>query len=446
MHPIGYGKLIGFVAMMLLVVGVFVGSFPLLASSDSTPSDSMVLTMLLAASETPLPQSSGSSGVGVGVAQQMLAGSEVALRTGVGAAVEFSDSADDDGLAPVWPFRGIVDFGKDEDGEFVLRFWDTESGVVHDVPLGAMSEGEPCWFSVNLGSLDHYSDIYATEEFVLARFADDISFWRSRDRWHVVVPWGDEAYPVVWPEILVESGLDGLSLGEGFEAAGFNGFSPASGLDPLPLGEGFEVSFAYNDYPDHKGVLHLVAPRDEAYYDWELDGLDYDYMDEYPQEVADEVISSECDRISYEFAIGVGLMLGEPPSDPVDFFEFSSVDHPRFYDYNEWVRGALQARFDGTDGYHYGFTIIIPALEGGGISDLWSFVVAGDTGEVVACRRVSETAVGPLLVKPEGWPDLVDRFVLPEAFSGSVFSGSVFSGSDCTVTGELLNLPFGGGS
>ena len=414
-----------------------------------------------------LPQSLGEPEVSLNAPPQLLLGSSrVDSQASLGVVVRFSDSTDSgisaeendpavasEGLAPVWPFRGIIDFGRAEDGEFVLRFWNTESGRIHDVPLGAVLEGEPCWHSTSAYSShydfrDHGSDIYgyalyATEEFVLTQFGDSSLPVDSHTRWSVVVPWDDQAYPVAWPEVLVgsEFGLGQLPLSENNPSSGRQrGF----GLGQLPLGEGFEMSYIANGHFNPKGVISVTTPDGQAYYDWDAEFLDYDlYTDEYPKEI-DAEVNSECERIYVETLIGIELELGEPPPNPVDYSQFSSSDDPYEHDdYNEWLRGAPKARFDGTDGYHYGFTIIFPSWEAGpGVSQPWSFVVAGDTGEVIACRKM-DGAAGPLLVKPEDWPGLIDRFVPPEVFSGSVFSGSTLSGSGCASAGELLNLPSG---
>ncbi|MDE0268604.1 MAG: hypothetical protein OXI96_06165 [Acidimicrobiaceae bacterium] len=366
--------------------------------------------------------------VGVDRPSQLLAGSEVGLQVGSGGVVEFSGRADGeslgvgrnfahrgDGLAPVWPFRGVVDSGRADDGGFVLRFWSIESGGVYDVPLGAMSQSEPYWYSDREYSDDHsYAGdvLYASEEFVITQLSNRLSplneDWtphrEERTRWWwIVVPWGDEAYPVLWPEVLVESEL-----------------SP----ERLSQAEGFEVSFVEDL---HRGsVLRVVTPPEEAYYD-----LDYSW------DVSSHTAGTDEYYAAYHRSFHVLLELSEPPSDPVDYSDYESEDSPfgaLAYDrYITWLREAPYVRFDGTDGYYYGITIMVaPDLEDATARDSWGFVFAGDTGEVVSCRRVFSTA-GALLVKPEGWSDLVDRFVLPEAFSGS----------DCVGTGELHNLSSG---
>ena len=62
---------------------------------------------------------------------------------------------------------------------------------------------------------------------------------------------------------------------------------------------------------------------------------------------------------------------------------------------------------DGTDGFHYGFRLVHPEP-----NCQWEegFIVAGDTGEVVACGLERG---GAWLVLPEGAPRLVERFALP---------------------------------
>ena len=62
---------------------------------------------------------------------------------------------------------------------------------------------------------------------------------------------------------------------------------------------------------------------------------------------------------------------------------------------------------DGTDGFHYGFRLVHPEP-----NCQWEegFIVAGDTGEVVACGLGRG---GAWLVLPEGAPLAVERFALP---------------------------------
>ena len=298
------------------------------------------------------------------------------------------DSVPGGGLAPSWPFRGMVDFGRSEDGRAVLRYWDVEAGRVHDVNVGGGLQGEPCWDDAPFG----------TEEFVQARFHD------GAGRRLIRVPWGDEAYPILVRSEFVLTGL-----------------APA---------EGFGASFVEDV---HRGsVLRVVTPHGEAYYDLGLEF--FDYYDLAPEDRREH--NSECVLLGPDSTAGIRLELSGTPSDVVDYSEFASQDHPRFSEYLEWARAAPRARFDGTDGYHYGVTILVPYWESGpGSSDSWSFVFAGDTGEVVACRRAFNIA-GVLLVRPEGWPDLVDRFVLPGSFNGS----------GCVGAGEWLFEPVLGGA
>ena len=299
-----------------------------------------------------------------------------------------------EGLAPSWPFRGMVDFGTSEDGRAVLRYWDVGAGGVHDVNLGGGPPREPCWFRTP----------FATEEFVQARVYDGDPYRTFGVPYRLIrVPWGDEAYPVLARSEFVLVGL-----------------APA---------EGFDVSFVEDV---HRGsVLRVVTPHGEAYYDLALEFLGQELFnrdDLTPEEMEIIEKSSECVELGPDSTIGIWLELSGPPFDVVDYSEFSSQDHPRFDMYNSWLKSAPRARFDGTDGYHYGFTILVPSPEAGpGSLDSWSFVFAGDTGEIVACRRAYNVA-GALLVRPEGWPDLVDRFVLPGSFNGS----------ECVGYGEWL--------
>ena len=73
----------------------------------------------------------------------------------------------------------------------------------------------------------------------------------------------------------------------------------------------------------------------------------------------------------------------------------------------EW---GYSIQFDGTDGFHYGFRVVhdepnCPDVEG--------FIVAGDTGDVVACS--GWMVGGALLVAPAGGPRAVKRFALPQS-------------------------------
>ncbi|MDE0268597.1 MAG: hypothetical protein OXI96_06130 [Acidimicrobiaceae bacterium] len=75
---------------------------------------------------------------------------------------------------------------------------------------------------------------------------------------------------------------------------------------------------------------------------------------------------------------------------------------------DDWARPVVQ--MIGTDNFHYGLHVIFaePACP-----ERAGFIIAGDTGEVVACWR-SNHGGGALLIVPEGAPTLVDRVALPQ--------------------------------
>lgn len=294
-------------------------------------------------------------------------GVEEASSGGVGLP---SDGEGDPGSAPSWPFRGVVDSGRSVDGKAALRYLDAETGAMREVVLGGGLGSELCWDATP----------FAAEEFVQVRFRDSAGSRLIR------VPWGDEAYPVFARTELV-----------------------LVGLDPP---EGFGASFVEDV---HRGsVLRVVTPHEDVYYDLTLEYFSDDLASDQ-----DRRGLADCFGFGPDSTVGIGLELNAPPTDVVDYSTFSSQDHPRFFEYLEWARAAPRARFDGTDGLLLGFTILVPSWEAGpGSSDAWSFVFAGDTGELVGCRRAFDT-VAARLVYPGRWPDLVHPFILPESFDGS---------------------------
>ena len=76
------------------------------------------------------------------------------------------------GVAPVWPFRGVVNGGGD-----VLEYWDAETGALSEVRLGNQP-GCP-------------SPVVGNEDYV------ELESWSGGGGRDVIlrVPWGDEAYP-----------------------------------------------------------------------------------------------------------------------------------------------------------------------------------------------------------------------------------------------------------
>lgn len=113
----------------------------------------------------------------------------------------------------------------------------------------------------------------------------------------------------------------------------------------------------------------------------------------------------------YRRSDDVGLRLVRTGDSLEEHLEAVGVDPDEDYEY--WWHYYVE--LDGTDGYHYGFWLVHPEpncpFEEG-------FIVAGDTGEVVAC---GSGQWGALLVLPEGEPRVVGRFALPR------------SGGDCDL-------------
>ncbi|MDE0268622.1 MAG: hypothetical protein OXI96_06255 [Acidimicrobiaceae bacterium] len=219
------------------------------------------------------------------------------------------NTKDDDNLAPVWPFRGIVSYHRGQ-----LQYWNTETGNLRTVRL----EWEACTGQPN-----------ANEEYV------EIGIWANLFETILRVPWGDEAYPYFgWPEI-EDTRSRQVSVGD----------------------ETISADFV-------NGWLHIATSQQERYY---RDNL---------QEFAPLVSTPQ-----------------ELPVAP------------------DWDTDGIMnpvVVLDGTDGFHYGWRIIhaeptCPWEDG--------FIVAGDTGEVVACGWARG---GALLINPEGSPSLVDNFVVPK--------------------------------
>ena len=86
-----------------------------------------------------------------------------------------------------------------------------------------------------------------------------------------------------------------------------------------------------------------------------------------------------------------------------EHLEAVGVDPGEGYEFF-WHYGV---ELDGTDGFHYGFRLVHPEPN---CPDEEGFIVAGDTGEVVACGLGRG---GAWLVLPEGSQPVLARFALP---------------------------------
>ena len=258
---------------------------------------------------------------GVFVWMVLLVGAAVSLCVGwfmaagsVGAASEGSDSV---GAAPVWPFRGVVNYGED-----VLEYWDAETGAVSEVWLG-----EPLSCPSPVAGNDEYLML---ESFEPGGGASVI----------LRVPWGDEAYPYfAWSEDVPPR---------------YFGQVRDVGVEVSTVAEGFRVSTA----------------EGEAYYR----------------------LSGDAGALLVGTGGSLEEHLGAVGVESDEDYEF--VSHYRVF-------------LDGIDGFHYGVRLVHPEP-----NCPWEegFIVAGDTGEVVACGLGRG---GPLLVLPEGAPRAVERFALP---------------------------------
>ena len=244
------------------------------------------------------------------------------------------------GVAPTWPFRGVVNFGRD-----ALEYWDAETGALSEVRLGD-PKGCP-------------SPVVGNEDYV------EMDWWAAGGGREVIlrVPWGDEAYP-------------SLVLSEDVQRRWFKQ-TRDFGVEVSVVAEGFRVGTA----------------EGEAYYrisdDWE------------PRLVRTGSSLEE------------HLQVVEPGDD---------------YDFGWHYRVHL----DGTDGFHYGFRAVHPEPN---CQQEEGFIVAGDTGEVVACGWMRG---GALLMLPQGAQRVVERFALPQP-------GGCHRSEGWDFNLEGLSLPSGSG-
>ena len=242
------------------------------------------------------------------------------------------------GVAPTWPFRGVVNLGGHR-----LEYWDAETGDVSEVRLGNPT-GCP-------------RPVVGNEDYV------EMGYWPAGGGRYVIlrVPWGDEAYPY-------------FALSEDVQRRWFKQTRDV-GVEVSSVVGGFRVS----------------TPDEEAYYrisdDWE------------PR------------------LVRTGGSLEEHAA--AGSLELDPAWQSHF-------------RFDGTDGYHYGFRAIHSEPN---CQQEEGFIVAGDTGEVVACGWMRG---GALLVLPEGAPRGVERFALPQP-------GGCHRSEGWNFNLEGLSLPSGSG-
>ncbi len=165
------------------------------------------------------------------------------------------------------------------------------------------------------------------------------------------IPWGDEAYPV-----LFNAPRESVHSGETSEP----------GVD-RPFLEG------RLDLSTEQGVIHLATPSEGAYYG-------------HDSQVPGHLVSVDEPEVEGTDGSGEGR-------DEDDI-------------YGPWF-GLI-----GTDGFYYAIGIYwneptCPGDEG--------FLVAGDTGEVVACGYTIGPSLGGLtFVLPEGSPRLLEEFALPD--------------------------------
>lgn len=222
------------------------------------------------------------------------------------------------GVAPMWPFRGVVHYGGD-----VLEYWDAENGGLSAVRLGGR-HGCP-------------NPLAGNEDYV------EVAWWDPGSPAIAImrVPWGDEAYPYfAWSEDVPKWY-----------------FKQTRDL-------GVEVSVVPKGF-------RVATVEGEAYY------------------------RRSGDHASPRL-LRTGGSLGE-------HLEAVDVDPDEDYKYF-W---HYYVDDDGTDGFHYGFRLVHPEP-----NCQWEegFIVAGDTGEVVACGLERG---GVLLVLPEGSRPVLEGFALP---------------------------------
>ena len=166
------------------------------------------------------------------------------------------------------------------------------------------------------------------------------------------IPWGDEAYPV-----LFSAPGDSMHTGE----------TPEPGVDKTFLEGKLDLS-------REQGVIHLATPSQSAHY-------------AHDQQVPGHLVA--VDEPEVEETGGSGEERDE-----------DDMYGPGF--------GLI-----GTDGFYYALGIYWPEPACPGDE---GFLVAGDTGEVVACGYTIGPALGGLaFVLPEGSPRLLEEFALPDA-------------------------------
>ena len=166
------------------------------------------------------------------------------------------------------------------------------------------------------------------------------------------IPWGDEAYPV-----LFSAPGDSMHTGE----------TPEPGVDRTFLEGKLDLS-------REQGVIHLATPSQSAHY-------------AHDQQVPGHLVA--VDEPEVEETGGSGEERDE-----------DDMYGPGF--------GLI-----GTDGFYYALGIYWPEPACPGDE---GFLVAGDTGEVVACGYTIGPALGGLaFVLPEGSPRLLEEFALPDA-------------------------------
>lgn len=219
-------------------------------------------------------------------------------------------AAADAGAAPVWPFAGIValrsDLLRDPARErSALVYWDSETGALSEVVLNQGSWGTYCPgdFSANRHRV-HY-----------------LWFAHSGDHLEFVVPWGDDAYPILHSESFVDFHMPADGSHEDDSAAGR-----------------LDVAMRY-------GIMRVDNSEETAYY-W----LPYD-SDTQGHGLA-RVDSEEGEQA----------------------FETEPDDEELIWGTSSWELGAA--------GFYYGFEVRYaePACQ----AEDW-YIVDGRTGELVAC-------------------------------------------------------------
>ena len=217
-----------------------------------------------------------------------------------------SQVAADVGIAPAWPFVGIVDFQYDLVGESsAFVYWDSETGALSEVVLDHGSWGVYCPWEL---SASRHRVHYVWSTLVGPRL-------------EFVVPWGDDAYPILHSERFVDF------------------HTPADGsLERESATERLDVAMRY-------GVLRVDNSEEIGYY-W----LPYD---------------------SYTEGHGLARVGSE---DGEQAFETELDDEERIW--------GASSRELGAAGFYYGFEVQYaePACQA---ED--SYIVDGRTGELVGC-------------------------------------------------------------